>query len=137
MNRRDLVAAAKVRQARRAIRQLDNAKEAALDLRWGLNKMSQRAYLAEASLRTAREDGATAVLRAEHLPKMLENLANEMARVYGPEAMKHVEKLRAAERRPRKRLDLRASVHSMDREETVMTIEGVIPECHYAFRVRN
>lgn len=90
---------------------------------------------AEQFISTAREDGATAVLRTKYLDEEIKRITHLLADKYGPKLMEAATRLMESSReRPHKPIDFRAVLNPYETIETVI-IEGFIPSFHYRVQV--
>jgi hypothetical protein len=111
------------------------ARERIATLESDLAIANSRLARTERMLSTAREDGATALLRAKYLDEETRRITHLLADKYGPELMKAASRLVEATReRPYRPIDFRAVLSPNEMIETTV-IEGFIPSLHYRVQV--
>jgi len=113
------------------------ARERIAELEIELAQSSRQLVTAQRMLATAREDGATAALRARYLSEETKRITHLLAEKYGPELMEAAKRLVESRReRTRPPIDFRAMFDPMEPVD-VVTIEGFIPSFHYRVRLAN
>lgn len=117
------------RNKRRAARERIEALEAQL------TQVSRRLTAAERAIATAKEDGATAILRTKYLDQEIARISRYLSEAYGPKLMEAANRLMASSDRPHRPIDFRAVFDPMEDRFTTTTIEGFIPSLHYRVRV--
>lgn len=91
---------------------------------------------AEYAIQTAKEDGATAVLRAEHLEFFRQDMARALSRALADHLTPILEKMKGQMRPP----ELRAMFDFSDplvRSEPMLILDAYVPELRYRCIVAN
>lgn len=96
--------------------------------------LQRRATMAERSYASAREEGMQHILRLRYLPQMVEDMARELSREYGPKVAEVAQQVMNSDRQSLRRIDLSASI---DPQAFATVIRGVIPELRYNIAVSN
>lgn len=113
------------------------ARERIAELENELAQNNRQLAAAQRMLSTAREDGATVVLRAKYLSEETKRITHLLAEKYGPKLMEAAGRLVDSQReRARPPIDFRAMFDPMEPVD-VITIEGFIPSFHYRVRLAN
>ena len=107
------------------------ARERIAALERDLREATAKVQIVSQSYARAKEDGASEILRIQHLDQVTERLAYELTRAYGPKLMDAAHKLLASDR-GRKPIDIRAilDVNATYAPE-VWYVQGSIPSLHY------
>lgn len=111
------------------LRQMNRADDAIVEA----NNQRVRAFSAVSRLKSAREEAANEILKYKYLPDAVNELLSQLSYHYGPELMKHAEKLKGSDRQRRPWLNLSASFDPF--KYKVMRIRGEIPAMFYEIAV--